>query len=92
MLPGAVGADLGKQERTASRQTADGIPPSQQRDGHDPHRWSGSWRGSDADPIRAVRQRHKPNSTERWVKAPWAAMNPARAMPAAFNTQNLRGQ
>jgi hypothetical protein len=25
-------------------------------------------------------------------RAPWAATNSARAMPAAFNTQNLRGQ
>jgi hypothetical protein len=31
MLPGALSADLSEQKRTASRQTASGIPTAQQR-------------------------------------------------------------
>ena len=56
VLSGALSADLGKQERTAPSQTAAGLSPSPQRDGHGPHRWPGGWRGPDADPIRAVRK------------------------------------
>ena len=54
VLCGALSADLGKQEPTPSRQTTAARPPSQQRDGHGPHRWSGGWRGSDADPIGVI--------------------------------------
>ena len=56
MFPGALGADLGKQERTPFRQTAAGIPTSQQRDGDGPYRWSGAGRCADADLIKDVRQ------------------------------------
>jgi len=49
VLPGALGADLGKQERTASRQTATGIPTAQQRDRDGPYRWTGAGGSADAD-------------------------------------------
>ena len=42
--------------------------------------------------MRAIRQRRKSNSTKHKGKAPLAVIDPARAMPVAFNTQNLRGQ
>ena len=48
MLPGALSADLGEQERTASRQTVPGIPTTQQRDRDGPHRRSGVGCGADA--------------------------------------------
>ena len=48
MLSGALRADLGKQRRTASRQTATGISTAQQRDGDGPYRWSGAGRCADA--------------------------------------------
>ena len=56
MLPGALRPDLGKQERTASRQTSAGIPAAQQRDRDGPYRWTFGWRGSNADLIKDVRQ------------------------------------
>jgi len=48
VLPGALSTDLGKQERTASRQTAAGIPTTQQLDRDGPHRRSGAGGGADA--------------------------------------------
>ena len=48
MLPGALSADLGEQERTTSRQTAAGIPAAQQRDRDGPYRRSGVGGGADA--------------------------------------------
>ena len=48
MLPGALSTDLGKQERTASRQTAVGIPAPQQGDRAGPYRWTDAWSGVDA--------------------------------------------
>ena len=48
MLPGALRADLGEQERTAPRQTTAGIPAAQQGDSAGARRWTGGWRGSDA--------------------------------------------
>jgi len=57
VLPGALRTDLGKQERTASRLTAAGIPAAQQRDRDGPHRWSGVGCGADADMIRPSSRR-----------------------------------
>ena len=51
VLPGALGPDLGKQERTPSRQTTAGIPTTQQRDRDGPYRWSGAGSGADADDV-----------------------------------------
>ena len=47
VLPGALSPDLGKQERTPSRQTTAGIPTTQQRDRDGPHPRSGAGRGAD---------------------------------------------
>ena len=55
MLSGALRADLGKQRRTASRQTATGISTTQQRGSHGSHHGTFGWRGSDADLIKNVR-------------------------------------
>ena len=51
---GALGDALGAQERTASRQTATGIPTTQQRDGDGPDRWPGIGGGADADLIKST--------------------------------------
>jgi len=61
MLPGALGPDLGKQERTASSQTAAGIPTSQQRDRDGPHRWTGVGGGADADAALKECRHHRPH-------------------------------
>ena len=59
MLLGAFGPDLGKQERVASRQTAAGIPTTQQRNRNSPYRWSGA--GSGADAALNGRRHHHPH-------------------------------
>lgn len=56
MLPGALSPDLGKQERTPTRQTTTGVPTPQQDHRAGPCRWSGDWRSADADPIEELRR------------------------------------
>ena len=48
MLPGALSPDLGKQERTPTRQTTAGIPSPQQGHGAGACCWSGDWCTADA--------------------------------------------
>ncbi len=43
-------------------------------------------------PCHPLSAQHGEAFASRQFKAAWVAIDPARAMPTAFNTQNLRGQ